>query len=66
MTRVAECQTGQTWRRIARELGRVHLVTLTGPAGTITQTTELTDAQRELLAATGVQPPVRITALQPA
>jgi transposase len=66
LIRVAERQTGQTWRRIALELQRLHLVTLTGPAGTIAQTTELTDAQRELFAATGVQPPPRITALQPA
>jgi hypothetical protein len=66
LIRVAERQTGQTWRRIALELGRLHLVTLTGPAGTIAQTTELTDTQRELLAATGVAPPPRITALQPA
>jgi len=43
----------------------MHLVTLTGPAGTIAQTTELTATQRELYAATGTQPPPRITALQP-
>jgi DDE family transposase len=66
LIRVAERQTNQTWRRIALELGRLHLVTLTGPTGTIAQTTELTDTQREHLAATGVQPPPRITALQPA
>jgi Transposase DDE domain len=66
LIRVAERQTAQTWRRIALELGRLHLVTLTGPAGTVAQTTELTDHQRELYAATGVQPPPRITALQPA
>jgi hypothetical protein len=66
LIRVAERQTHQTWRRIALELGRLHLVTLTGPTGTIAQTTELTDAQREIYAATSVQPPPRITALQPA
>jgi transposase len=66
LIRVAERQSGHTRRRIALELGRLHLVTLTGPAGTIAQTTELTDSQRELLAATGIQPPPRITALQPA
>jgi len=66
LIRVAERQAGHTWRRIALELGRLHLVTLTGPAGTIAQTTELTDTQREIYAATGVQPPPRITALQPA
>src|SRR5919109_539576 len=66
LIRVAERQTGHTWRRITLELGRLHLVTLTGPTGTIAQTTELTDTQRELLNATGIQPPPRITALQPA
>ena len=66
LIRVAERQTNQTWRRIALELGRLHLVTLTGPTGTIAQTTELTDTQRELLGATGIKPPPRITALQPA
>ena len=66
LIRVAERQTGHTWRRIALELGRLHLVTLTGPTGTVAQTTELTDTQRELYAATGVAPPPRITALQPA
>jgi len=66
LIRVAERQTNQTWRRIALELGRLHLVTLTGPTGTIAQTTELTETQREFLAATGIQPPPRITALQPA
>jgi transposase len=66
LIRVAERQTSQTWRRIATELGRLHLVTLTGPTGTIAQTTELSDTHRELYAATDVQPPPRITALQPA
>src|SRR6266508_4115977 len=51
LIRVAERQTNQTWQRIALELGRLHLVTLTGPTGTIAQTTELTDTQREIYAA---------------
>jgi Transposase DDE domain len=66
LIRVAERQTGQTWRRIATELGRLHLVTLTGPTGTIAQTTQLTELQRDLYAATSVSPPPRITALEPA
>jgi transposase len=33
LVRVAERQTGQTWRQINLELGRLHLVTLAGPAG---------------------------------
>src|SRR3954470_1972408 len=48
LIRVAERQTGQTWRRIALELQRLHLVTLTGPTGTVAQTTQLTDTQRNL------------------
>ena len=66
LIRVAERQTGQTWRRIALELQRLHLVTLTGPTGTLQQTTRLTDAQRQILTATGIATPPRITALQPA
>jgi hypothetical protein len=64
LIRVAERQTGRTWRRIATELGRLHLVTLTGPTGTFAQTTQLTDNQRDILAATEVAAPPRITALQ--
>jgi len=66
MIRVAERQTQLTWRRIALELGRLHLVTLTGPAGTVAQTTTLSDTQRDIYTANGVQPPPRITGLQPA
>jgi hypothetical protein len=66
LVRVAERQTGSTWRRINAELGRLHLVTLAGPAGRIEQTTTLTTTQRELFAATGIAPPPRVTSLQPA
>ncbi len=61
--RVAERATGQSWRRIALELGRLHEVTLQGAAGTVTQTTELTAGQRDLLRACQVDPPARITHL---
>jgi len=66
LVRVAERQTASTWRRINAELGRLHLVTLAGPAGRIEQTTTLTTTQRELFAATGIAPPPRVTSLQPA
>jgi len=66
LIRVAERQTNQTWRRIALQLQRLHLVTLTGPTGTLQQTTRLTDAQREILTAAAITAPPRITALQPA
>jgi transposase len=66
LIRVAERQTGHTWRPIALELQRLHLVTLTGPTGTAQHTTALTTAQRELLTALRIDPPPRITALTPA
>jgi hypothetical protein len=37
LIRVAERRTGQTWPALARELGRLHAVTLTGPTGTVTE-----------------------------
>jgi len=66
LIRISERQSGQTWRRIALELQRLHLVTLTGPDGTVCQTTPLTDSQRQILDAVAVKAPPRITTLQPA
>jgi transposase len=66
LVRVAERQTAQTWRRVNLELGRLHLVTLSGPAGRVEQTTALTNIQRELFTATGIAPPPRVTSLHPA
>ena len=66
LIRLAERKTGQSWRRIATELSRLHLVTLRGDAGAVQQTTQLTNAQRDILAALDVEPPPRITALEPA
>jgi transposase len=65
LVRVAERQTAQTWRRINTELGRLHLVTLSGPAGRVEQTTALTSIQRELFTAAGITPPPQVTSLQP-
>ncbi len=66
LIRIAERQSGQSWRRIATELQRLHLVTLDGAAGAVQQTTQPTDAQHAILAALDVEPPPRITALEPA
>ena len=63
---VAERRTGQTWRQINRELGRLHAITLAGPAGTVVQTTEPTTAQSSILHACGLAPSPRITPLDPA
>jgi transposase len=66
LIRVAERRTGMTWRRIATELARLHAITLTGPAGTVVQTTEPTAAQLGILRACGLTTPPRITTLDPA
>ena len=66
LIRIAERRSGQSWRRIATELQRLHLVTLQGEPGTVQQTTRPTDAQHAILAALEVEPPPRITALEPA
>ena len=66
MILLAERTTNQTWRRIALDMQRLHLVTLTGPVGTVTHTTTLTTAQREILTALHINPPARVTALTPA
>jgi transposase len=65
LIRVAENTTNATWARISRELDRLAAVTLTGPAGTVAQTTEPTDDQRAFLGACKVALPPRITALTP-
>ena len=66
MIRLAERATTQTWRRIALELDRLHLVTLTGPAGSVAHTTTLTEPQRQILTALSIDAPSRVTALSPA
>jgi hypothetical protein len=66
LIRIAERASGQSWRRIATELQRLHLVTLEGTAGTVQQTTPPTDPQRAILAVLEIEPPPRITSLQPA
>ena len=65
LIRVAERRTAMTWRRIATELGRVHAVTLTSPAGTVVQTTPLNTVQQGIVDACGVAAPPRITHLHP-
>ncbi|MFG2045081.1 IS1634 family transposase [Dactylosporangium sp. NPDC048998] len=66
LTRVAERSSGQTWRNINRQLGRVTQLTLAGPAGTVTQTTPLTPEQMAIYQTLSIQPPARVTAFDPA
>jgi transposase len=65
MARVTERGTGQTWRNINRQLGRITQVTLTGPAGTVTQTTPLKPEQKAIYQALHLDPPPRVTAFDP-
>ncbi|MGI5240438.1 IS1634 family transposase [Dactylosporangium sp. CA-139066] len=66
LTRVAERGSGQPWRDINRQLGRITQVTLAGPAGRVTQTTPLTPEQKAIYQALSIQPPARVAAFDPA
>jgi hypothetical protein len=65
LIRVAERRTGSTWPTINNELGRIHQVTLTGPAGRLHQTTKLTESQAQLFKDCAVPPPPKMSGLQP-
>jgi transposase len=66
LIRITERQSGHTWRRCALELQRLHLVTLTGPDGTVAQTTPPSPLAQQILAATAVKAPPQITQITPA
>jgi hypothetical protein len=63
LIRIIENTTGATWNRLTAELGRLHLITYTGPAGTFAQRTELTPAQRDIYTALQLTPPKKIIEL---
>jgi len=63
LIRVAERRTDWTWPKMATELGRIHRVTLTGPAGSLNQTTRLTDTQAKLFKGCGVSLPPKMSGL---
>jgi transposase len=64
LVRVAERGSGETWRNINRQLGRISQVTLAGPAGTVVQTTPLRPEQKAIYQALSVQPPPRVTTFE--
>ena len=66
LIRIAETTCHSTWPQIRRELDRIHVGTFTGPAGTFRQRTEITKAQRDILAQLQTDPPPRIYQLTPA
>jgi transposase len=63
LIRVAERRTELTWPRINAELGRIHQVTLTGPAGSLKQTTRITETQAKLFKDCGVSLPPKMSSL---
>jgi hypothetical protein len=66
LIRIIETTTGGTWPSIRDELQRLHLGTFTGPAGTFRQRTEITPAQRKILAALTLDEPRRVHEVTPA
>jgi Transposase DDE domain len=66
LVRVAETTTGDTWPQLRQELERMHLGEFAGPAGHLTQRTETTPRQRELLRALEIKEPPLVFDLQAA
>jgi hypothetical protein len=65
LIRVAETGTGDTWRDVRREMGKMHLARLDGPAGEVLQRTETTPGQTAILKALSLPEPPRILGLAP-
>jgi hypothetical protein len=65
LIRIIETTTGRTWPTVRDELQRLQAITYTGPAGTFRQTTTLTKAHHDILAALGIEPPKKILDLAP-
>lgn len=57
LIRVAENATGPTWPVIARTMDRMHAGEFTGPVGRVTQRTETTPEQRQILRALDIGEP---------
>jgi transposase len=65
LIRVAETGTGDTWRTMRREMDKLHLVRLEGPAGEVLQRTETTRRQAAMLKALSLPEPPRVLGLTP-
>jgi Transposase DDE domain len=65
LARIAENACGQTWPELRRELGKIHVGTFAGPAGTFRQRTEITKPQAAILKALETSTPPRIYQLKP-
>jgi transposase len=64
LIRIAENQTGDTWRNLRRELQRLHQGTFRGNAGLVHKTSEPTTAQLRILRALGLDAPPAFPALE--
>ena len=64
LIRIAETETGKTWRLIKAEMERIHLGTFIGKAGRIQQRTEITPVQRSIFTALKLKEPPLIFDLQ--
>ena len=53
------------WPNLRCELGRIHVGTFTGPAGTFRQRTEITKPQLSILKTPEIDAPPRIYQLKP-
>lgn len=65
LIRLAETETGDTWRNLRHELDRMHLGLFAGPAGQVLQRTQTTPAQAAIFRALHVTEPKRFLALTP-
>jgi hypothetical protein len=60
LMRTAEHATGDTWRNLRDQLDRLHLVTMHTADGHVAQRGQLTDGQRDILAALNLPTPPRV------
>ena len=65
LIRVAERETGETWRTLNWELDKLHLGRLVGPTGEVRQRTETSPRQAAILKALGIAERPRFFGLEP-
>ena len=65
LIRIIETPTGDTWNRLREDLQELHVGTFEGTAGTFRRRTELSTAQRDILAKLRIDPPKKIIELGP-
>ena len=63
LVRIIETTTGDTWGPIREDLQELHVGTFEGPAGRFRQRTELSTAQRDILAQLGIDAPKKVIEL---